>query len=97
MQTDTNKNNDSIKIRIDSTTADLMERARQYVKLDKSKFIRQSVREKAAAIIAEHEKTRFTTDDWIMFFDMLDNPHTPTDRMKKAAEKYKNILSSDEV
>lgn len=88
---------DTLKFRMDVVTADLMERARSYVKLDKSKFVRQSIREKAEAIIAEHEKTLFTQKDWHMFFDMLDNPPKPTERMKKAAEKYKNITSSDAV
>ena len=85
---------DTLKFRMDAVTADLMERARSYVKLDKSKFIRHSIREKAEAIIAEHEKTLFTQEDWHAFFDMLDNPPEPTKRMKKAAEKYKQITAS---
>lgn len=88
-----NKKDDTLKIRIDAITADLMERARSYVKLDKSKFIRHSIREKAEEIIAEHEKTIFSQEDWYVFFDMLDNPPEPTERMKKAAQKYKNIVT----
>lgn len=88
---------DTLKIRMDAVTADLMERARSYVKLDKSKFVRHSIREKAEAIIAEHEKTQFSQEDWYMFFDMLDNPPEPTERMKKAAKKYKEITASHVV
>jgi len=88
---------DTLKFRIDAVTADMMERARFHVKLDKSKFVRHSIREKAEAIIAEHEKTLFTQDDWYMFFDMLDNPSEPTERMKQAAEKYKDITASHAV
>lgn len=88
---------DTVKFRMDAVTADLMERARSYVKLDKSKFIRHSIREKAEAIIAEHEKTLFSQEDWYMFFEMLDNPSAPTERMKKAAEKYKEITASHVV
>lgn len=88
---------DTLKFRMDAVTADLMERARSYVKLDKSKFVRHSIREKAEAIIAEHEKTLFSQEDWYMFFDMLDNPSEPTERMKKAAEKYKEITASNAV
>jgi uncharacterized protein (DUF1778 family) len=75
----------------------LLERARAYADLDKSKFIRLCIREKAEAIIAEHEKTQFNADDWQMFFAMLDNPPTPTQRMNKAAETYRNIVASDAV
>ena len=91
------KKDDTLKVRMDSTTLDLLERASTYVDLNKSKFIRQSIREKAAAIIAEHEKTRFTEEDWRMFFDMLDNPPEPTDRMKKAVRKYREITGTNEI
>jgi uncharacterized protein (DUF1778 family) len=70
---------------------------KKYVKLDKSKFVRHSIREKAEAIIAEHEKTLFTREDWYMFFDMIDNSPEPTERMKKAAEKYKDITAAHAI
>jgi len=95
MRTDSIKN-DAIKIRIDSETQQLLEQARAYVNLDKSKFIRQSIQEKAEAVIAEHETTRFNTADWEMFFDMLDNPPEPTDSMKRAAEAYKKMMDENE-
>ena len=83
----------TVKLRLDNITLNLLEQARTYVDLNKSKFIRQSIREKAESIIAEHEKTRFTQEDWYQFFDMLDNPPEPTERMKKAAKKYQEIIS----
>ncbi len=91
------KKDDTFKLRIDNMTYCLLERARSYVDLNKSEFIRQSIREKAEAVIAEHEKTRFTADDWRMFFEMIDNPQEPTFRMKKAAQKFKEITTPDEV
>ncbi|MBF0233627.1 MAG: DUF1778 domain-containing protein [Desulfamplus sp.] len=87
----------TLKFRMDAVTADLMERARSYVNLDKSKFVRHSIREKAEAIIAEYETTKFTQEDWYIFFDMLDNPSKPTERMKRAADKYKEITESNAV
>ncbi|MEI6707732.1 MAG: DUF1778 domain-containing protein [Methylococcales bacterium] len=94
MAIETNKQQDILKFRMDAVTLQLLERARGYVELDKSKFIRQSIREKAEAIIAEHEKTRFSADDWQAFFAMLDNPPEPTERMKKAALSYQKIISN---
>jgi uncharacterized protein (DUF1778 family) len=96
MSIEASKHQDILKFRMDVATLQLLERARAYVDLDKSKFIRQSIREKAEAIIAEHEKTRFSADDWQAFFDRLDNPPEPTARMKKAALSYQKIIS-DEV
>lgn len=94
MITQTHKQ-DVLKIRIDTNTLQLLEKARNYADLDKSKFIRQSIREKAAAVIAEHEKTRFTENDWQTFFALLDNPPEPTERMKKASSTYQNIVSNE--
>jgi len=89
--------NDVIKIRIDHVTQQLLEQARAYLNLDKSKFIRQSIQEKAQTVIAEHETTRFCTADWEMFFEMMDNPPEPTERMKKAAKLYKQIIEENEI
>ena len=86
---------DVLKIRIDAVTLQLLEQARSYIELDRSKFIRQSIREKAETIISEHEKTRFNPADWQMFFTMLDNPPEPTDRMKKAALTYQKIIAAE--
>ena len=87
----------AFKLRMDNLTMDMLERARAYVELDKSKFIRQSIREKAESILAQHEKTVFSEDDWHAFFDMIENPPKPTKRMKKAAKFYQEIVASDEV
>ncbi len=82
---------------MDSVTLQLLEQARAYVNLDKSKFIRQSIQEKAEAIIAEHEITHFNKDDWALFFSMLDNPPKLTERMNKAAKIYQKITDSNEI
>lgn len=86
---------DVLKVRMDTVTLQLLEQARSYVELDRSKFIRQSIREKAEAIILKHEKTCFNPDDWQMFFTMLDNPTEPTERMKKAASFYQKIMTAE--
>ncbi len=91
------RKDDTLKIRMDRATLNLLERARTYIDVNKSTFIRQSIQEKAAAVIAENEKTRFTKADWSRFFDMIDHPPEPTVRMKKAARKYRAIASSNEV
>ncbi|WP_031431424.1 DUF1778 domain-containing protein [Methylomicrobium agile] len=96
MKSESNHQN-ILKVRMDAITLELLERARSYVDLDKSKFTRQCIREKAEAIIAEHESTHFGEEDWRVFFEMLDNPPEPTERMKKAASTYKKIIDNEEV
>lgn len=85
---------EEFKFRLDSTISDLLERASSYIGLDKSKFIRESIREKALAIIEEHEKTTFTQNDWRMFFSLLENPPEPTEAMKNAAQKYNSLITN---
>jgi len=93
-----NKQQDVLKIRMDAVTLELLEKARGYAELDKSKFIRQSIREKANAVITSYEKTRFNPDDWQLFFAMLDAPPEPTERMKKSALTYHKIIAEiDEI
>jgi uncharacterized protein (DUF1778 family) len=87
---------DVLKVRMDIATIQLLEQARSYVGLDKSKFIRQSIREKAQAVITAHAQTRFSEEDWRLFFELLDNPPEPTERMKKALQTYNKIVA-DEV
>jgi uncharacterized protein (DUF1778 family) len=85
---------EDFKFRLDSATSALLERASSYVGLDKSKFIRKSIREKALAVIEEHEKTTFTYNDWRMFFSLLENPPAPTQAMKNAAQKYRSLITN---
>jgi uncharacterized protein (DUF1778 family) len=88
---------DTLKIRIDAITLDMMEKARAFLKLDKSKFIRQSIRQMSETVIAEQEQTRFSEEDWQAFFEMIENPPKPTARMKKAAKKYREITRGLEI
>jgi uncharacterized protein (DUF1778 family) len=52
-------------------------------------------REEAEAIIRAHDKTRFKTEDWENFFAIRDNPPEPSERMKKAAQTYKRIITDN--
>lgn len=54
---------DTVKVRIDAATLRLMGTARAHVKLDKSKFVRENVRDKARTVIADHERTIFSAED----------------------------------
>lgn len=86
------RKDDTLKIRMDAATLALLEQARGYVGFNKSRFIRESIQEKAQAIIAEHKTTTFSEKDWQIFFDWLDHPPAPTKRMKQAAAKYQEII-----
>lgn len=88
---------ETIKIRMDSNTLEMMEKARAFLKLDKSKFVRQSIRHMAEVVIADHEQTKFTEKDWERFFDLLDNPPQPTTRLRKAAKRFQEITAKNAI
>jgi len=45
--------------------------------------------------LLQHEQTRFNESDWCLFFDSLDVPVDPTERMKKAAKRYNQIVNPE--
>lgn len=45
--------------------------------------------------LLQHEQTLFNESDWCLFFDSWDVPVEPTERMKKAAKRYNQIVSPD--
>jgi uncharacterized protein (DUF1778 family) len=76
----------ALKFRMDKVTLRLLAQARGDVAIGRGEFIRLSIREKAEAIISGQDRTRFSTEDWQMFFAMLDNPPEPTERTKTIPE-----------
>ena len=88
------RKDNSLKVRFDAATLSLLEQAGSRIGMDRSKFVRFSVRSTAEAVITQHEKTAFSKGDWITFFNMVDDQEPkPTRRLKKAAHKYKEIIS----
>lgn len=86
-----NSKDKTFVFQLDELTQELMHRACIFTGLDQDSFIQQSICEKAEAIIAEFDKTTFTEEDWHRFFDMIDNPPQPTERMKKSVIAEKMI------
>lgn len=39
------------------------------------------------------QSTTFSKEDWENFFDMIEHPPEPTERFKKAAKKYNEIIN----
>jgi len=88
----TPRKDNSVKIRFDAPTLSLLEKAGSLTGMDRSKFVRFSVRSIATEIIAQHEKTVFGEGDWRTFFNMLSQSNQePSPRVKKAADRYQHI------
>ncbi len=53
--------------------------------------------QKAQNVTTDHEQTRLNKEDWQTFFAMIENLIEPTERLKKAARKYKKITLDNEI
>ncbi len=58
-------------------------------------FIINTVQEKASAIIQEHNIILASEKDREIFFDALMNPSGPNEKLRNAAEQYKNFISDN--
>ena len=56
-----------------------------------TEFVIQSAQEKADALIREHDVLSLTAKDKRIFVDALLKPPAPNKKLKKAAERYKNM------
>lgn len=58
-----------------------------------SEFIFTSAQEKAENIVMNHETLLASHHDREIFFDAIMNPPKPNNKLKSAAQSYKNSLS----
>lgn len=58
-----------------------------------TEFVLSSAQEKAKEIIHKHEQIITTERDRQIFFEAMLNPAEPNDKLRKAAAKYKELLS----
>jgi uncharacterized protein (DUF1778 family) len=58
-----------------------------------TEFVIQSAQEKADALIRDHEVLNLTAKDKRIFVEALLKPPVPGKKLKRAAERYKNMES----
>lgn len=69
-----------------------IERAAALSGQDMSAFVLAAAYERALATIQAHEVTQLTTDDHQAFFDALENPPAPTDRLRAAFAHHRETV-----
>lgn len=55
------------------------------------------LRMESATLQLLEQARHFNAEDWQVFFSLLENPPEPSERMKKASSKYKEIMANHEV
>jgi uncharacterized protein (DUF1778 family) len=71
-----------------------IQRAAALSGLDDSAFTINAAYQSAIATIAAHEATILQPADHQVFFDALDNPPAPADRLKEAFKRHGNTVDS---
>ncbi|MBK1690920.1 DUF1778 domain-containing protein [Ectothiorhodospira mobilis] len=69
-----------------------IERAAALSGQDMSSFVLAAAYERALATIQAHEVTRLTAEDHQAFFDALENPPAPTERLRVAFTHHRETV-----
>lgn len=87
-------NTSRTELRLSSSDKELFEYAKQlsgYATL--SEFIRRTVREKAEAIVVEHQRILNSQQDQEIFFDALMSPPAPNKALNEAIALFKDMVA----
>lgn len=80
--------NSRVAIRISPSDKVILARAAEINNTNITEFVLRLVLPKARKMVAEHDNKRFSQNDLIFMLDLLDNPPTPNERLKKAQRDY---------
>lgn len=83
-----------VELRLSSSDKELFEYAKDLSGFTTlSEFMRRTVREKAEAIVGEHERILSSRQDQEIFFNALMNPPAPNKALKGAIASFKEMVS----
>ncbi|HBM2881118.1 TPA: DUF1778 domain-containing protein [Klebsiella oxytoca] len=80
-----------IDIRLTDEDKSVIEEAAILSNLSVSQFVISSAAERATEVIEQHRRIVLCEDSWKLVMDAINNPDQPNDRMKRAAERLKNL------
>jgi len=97
MQTPTNDTSETargarLEARITSDQKSILQRAAALSGRTLSEFVVASAQEAATKVIQEHEAIRLTRSEQIAFVNALLDPPEPSDRLRKAAARYRQQM-----
>ena len=81
-----------LEARVSLTQKSLLQRAATLSGRTLSEFVVTSAQDAAARVIQEHESIRLTQAEQTTFVQALLNPTAPSQRLRQAAEDYKQQL-----
>lgn len=82
-------NNQRVSARVPSNIYETLAQAAELTGATVNQFIVQSAYQKAQEVIEKERFIRMTTRSASAFFEALDQPPEPTEKLKKAAEAFR--------
>lgn len=79
---------DRVDVRLSSDTKTLIARAAAYAGMSVSTFLVSVARERAKALVAEHETVMLSPRDWSAFLAAMDKPRRRRPKLAAAAKRY---------
>ena len=76
-------------IRVDALSKQKLERAAAYANKSLSEFVLGQALHAADEVIHEHETLTLIEADWELFLDALENPPSPSGKLKQAFAEHK--------
>ena len=80
---------DRMQIRIDAQSKKIIQKAADYSEEPLSQFVVSHTLEAAERVIEKYETINLSKADWKLFFDALDNPPKPYQKLKSAFKRYR--------
>lgn len=84
------QNNQRVSTRISQQVYKILAQAAELSGATMNQFVVQSAYEKAQEIIEKERFIRLTEQSAATFFDALENPPKPAEKLKSAVKQYKN-------
>lgn len=86
------KKSGRLSMRVDESTKLLLEQAASITGLSITSFVLRQATQGARSVINEHERLILSNRDRDAFLALLDNPPEPTDALRRAAERHKQLI-----
>jgi uncharacterized protein (DUF1778 family) len=86
-----------LNFRLDAAIKDLIERAASYSGETVTSYAISTLVRDARRVVQEHEQTTLSERDREVFLSLLDDPPAPNDALRRAAARYRELISGDET
>ncbi|MEJ8476653.1 DUF1778 domain-containing protein [Roseibium algae] len=90
------RNDARLNIRTKASIKEAIEKAAELSGMDLSTFTTNAAYLRAKDVIAVHERTFLEPVDHTAFFDALDRPAAPTQKLLAAAKQHKEMVATSE-